>query len=353
VSPPAMPNLLRSAPASMALIAVPLAVLAAWRGDTRDTTTYIDAFVATQRFPDEPVSYYTSYGLEWGFALLSWTFNSVGLSFHWLFLSVSCATFYCLYRTSKLLGLRFSEVLPFYLGSFFLLQQLMLIRQGFGVALAVLVVVAGTVRGGLIWRAPLGAAASGMMHLVSIVPIITGAALAVIAPTRRRATTILWALSLAVASFAAARIATSLELVTLFDRLSHYASDAELGATRNIFEPANVRAALILLVLFAAPASLLSQRAFVVLLGMYSVHVGLRLGFLDFAILSGRLASALGFVEVFLLPLLLREAIRTRWLRSVLAASFFAVHISATLALQVPYLLEDYFRPLPAEYSPR
>jgi hypothetical protein len=38
--------------------------------------------------------------------------------------------------------------------------------------------------------------------------------------------------------------------------------------------------------------------------------------------------------------------VRVAWLRWAIAILYFAVHLSMTLAIQTPYLVDDYFTPL-------
>jgi hypothetical protein len=321
-------------------------MLVALRGDTRDTAVYIEVFLDTRALPLDPIAYYRDKGVEWAFGIVSWLFNAIGLGPAALFFLISLLTFVFIDRTARQLGLRLIDVLPYYLGSFYLLQQLMTIRQGLGVAFATSVVVANMVRGSRAWRVLGGAFVAATLHLVSIIPILAGRVLQAALPAPKRVRVVLWVMLVVLLSAAAARLVTSLEVVVAMDRLAGYAADAELGAQRSLFEPANIRAALVLGAVLVAPVALLRSRAYLLLAGMYAAHLGLRLGFYDFAILSGRLAVSLGFVEVFLLPWLIRAAIRAHWLRWLLGLSYLAVHAFATLTIQAPYLIDDYFTPL-------
>jgi hypothetical protein len=83
-----------------------------------------------------------------------------------------------------------------------------------------------------------------------------------------------------------------------------------------------------------------------IILGIYIAHLGIRIGFIDIAILSGRIGSALGFSEIFLLPMLIKDQINSRLWRVVLTAGYMLVHLSISLLIFTPYLIEDYFRPL-------
>lgn len=316
------------------------------RGDTRDTAVYIEVFLSTKAFPFDPIEYYRTTGIEWAFGIVSWLFNSVGLNPVALFFLVSLLTFLFIEKTSRLLGLRLVEVLPYYLGSFYLLQQLMTIRQGLGVAFATSATVASLLQRSRVRRVLACAFLAATLHLVSIVPIFVGRMLQEILPEPKRFRVAMWAASIVVLTTVAARLVTSLDVFAALDRLAEYAADAELGAQRSLFEPANVRAALVLGMALIAPASLLNLRTYLLLVGIYAAHLGLRLGFYDFAILSGRLAISLGFVEIFLLPLLVRATIKSQWQRWLIGLSYLIAHAFATLTIQAPYLIDDYFTPI-------
>src|SRR5205085_1030341 len=97
-------------------------------------------FGSSTEFPWQPFDYYASQGVEWGFGLASWALASIGLGPRTLFLVISAGTFYFIAKTARVLGLNFYLVMPYYLGTFFLTQQLMQIRQGLAIAFAFWVV---------------------------------------------------------------------------------------------------------------------------------------------------------------------------------------------------------------------
>lgn len=336
-------------------LALPLVFMVAMRGDTRDTSTYIDIFRATTQFPLNPLEYYVESGVEWGYGLLSWLLGSVGLGPRALFFIVSAATFFFVERTARRLGISFYAVMPYYLGTFFLTQQLMQIRQGLGVAFAFWVLVGFALNTQRPWRLAISAGAATMIHFVSLFPLITALFLRPRLPAPPRWRIVSWALLLIAACVLLARAASTLHVFSLLERLSIYAADDEYSSARSLFDPANVRAVLVLALLLIACTSrpLARSRVYVLLLGLYALHVGIRLGFLDFQILSGRLSTSLGFAEVFLLPMAVRAFIRAKSLRVLVGVSYLFVHVVATLAIQAPFLIDDYFTPLHADYAAR
>lgn len=336
-------------------LALPLVLMVATRGDTRDTSNYIDIFRAATEFPLDPFDYYAESGVEWGFGLLSWLLGGMGLGPTALFFIVSAATFFFIDRTALRLGMSFYAVMPYYLGSFFLTQQLMQIRQGLGVAFAFWVLVAFALSTRRPWRLAIGAGAATMIHVVSVFPLISSLLLRPSLPSPGRWRVVVWALALIALCVLLARAASTLEVFGLFERLSVYAADEEYSSARGLFDSANVRAVLVLALLLVACAArpLARSRVYVLLLGLYTLHVGIRLGFLDFQILSGRLSTALGFAEVFLLPMTVRACIRARSLRVLVGAAYLFVHAVATLTGQTPFLIDDYFTPLHPDYAAR
>lgn len=62
------------------------------------------------------------------------------------------------------------------------------------------------------------------------------------------------------------------------------------------------------------------------LLSLYAVQFGIRIGFLDFAILSGRFASVFAFSEIFLLPIFIGFMVRISWVRWGVSGVYFFIH---------------------------
>jgi hypothetical protein len=332
--------------AGLLFVALPAILIVGFRGETRDTSTYIDLFNATRAFPANPVDYYETIGVEWGFGLLNWAVHAAGLGWRVLFLVVSTLTFGFLTRAANAVQLRLIDVAPFYLGSYFLTQQLMQMRQGVATAIAFYVVTECVTRGLRPRVVALSAVAVGF-HSVAVLPIAAGVALWALSPRwpkgRVRAAAVLGVVACA---FVLARVAMQGELLSTLQRLATYAADEAYSGSRGLASPANVRAFLVLVFVVYAKDRVLRPRAYDALLVLYAAHLGLRLGFYDFEILSGRLATALGFGEVLLLPMALGALIGSSQRRAVLAALFLITQTIATLSFQTPWLVDDYFTPI-------
>ena len=331
---------------------LPLIAVAGLRGDTRDTDLYISVFDAVDAFPWDPIEFYAEHGMEWGYALASWLVKGMGLGPTALFVVISAATCYFIARAALNVGLRPFEPAPFYVGSFFLLQQLMQIRQGLGSAFALWIVTLIAARRQSAWTGGAQVLTGAMIHLTAILPMLGAHVLRRLMPRPTRAGVAMWAATIALAAFVLARVFMSFDLIAELGRLSVYAEDETYSAARGLLAPPNVRAFLFLLLfVWAASAALLHSRAYVLMVGLYAAHVGMRFGFFDFLILSGRLSTVLGFVEILLLPMLLRARVRRPGTRWAIGLAFMALQGAATLGIQAPYLLDDYFTPLYADRS--
>jgi len=310
---------------------------------------YIDIFNDITSFPVNPFQFQQEYMMDWGFGLLSWLVKFFFLGYTGLFFCISGLTFVAMAVAARRFGTDLLSVLPYYLGTFYLSQQFMEIRQGLAVALAFWCISYFTLReraGGL---RILGTAASGfVIHAVSALPVFVGKVLMRTLPKKRSRTNALWAVGIFLTFYVSAQAATHLDALTLFDRISVYNGDPEYAATRGLFEPANVRAfALTLLFYFLRPSEQHHQfKPYMLLLGLYMAHFGLRLGFIDFAILSGRLSTSLGFAEVFLFPMMVATRVKGGFTRSLIAIVYLAFHLAIALSVQLPYLIDDYFTPI-------
>jgi hypothetical protein len=331
------------------LLFVPLMLIVAFRGDTGDTGNYVAAYDEARQFPWNPTTYYADAGMEWGFGLASWLVTTLGQDVRVLFLLISFGTFYFLARAAERVGTNLLAVAPYYLGNYFLVQQFLQIRQGLAVAFAfsvlpLILVMPPLKKTFVTFRSLLLAS---LMHFASITPMVVGIVLNRFMPRPTRRSVIGWTMLIILVTFAAARTVMSLDVFSALGRLADYASDTTYSSERDILAPANVRAVLILFLFWiASPPKLLRSRTYVVMLGMYACHVGIRFGFYDFLIISGRLSTTLGFAEVLMLPLLVRHTVRNSWIRFGLGAAYLALHCVASLQTQLPTLIDDYFAPL-------
>lgn len=323
-------------------------MLVALRGDTRDTFQYLDVYWSLNEFPWNPIEFQGQFFMEWGFGLLAAIVKFAGFPPEVLFFLVSAMTFFAIAKASLAWGLEAWSAVPFYLSTFFLPQQFMQIRQGLAVALAFWAI-ALLVRAPRRWVAAIFITVAGaLFHIVSLAPVLIAAVVLRFTPTRRTASQWLQALLVFGLIVAVCRAVSSLDVFTLIDRIGTYVNDEEYGASRSVFEPANLRAILLTLTFIAfRPTEERSWfRAYMLLLTLYVVHLGFRIGLIDFAILSGRLGSSLGFSEIFLLPLLIRDRVLQPLWSFVAVSAYVALHLAISLFIQLPFLVDDYLAPV-------
>jgi hypothetical protein len=330
------------------LLCAQLTLLVALRGDTRDTFNYLEVYRGLDSFPWSPAEFQDKYFMEWGFGILVSLTKQLAIPPEGLFFIVSALTFLAIAKASKRLGLEPWSTLPFYLCTFFLTQQFMQIRQGLAVAIAFWTISIIIQRPQSWLKAAILTLAGVLFHLVSIVPIAVAIIITRITPAHRNYKNYYWVATIFGTIIGACWLASSTDLFALTNRISNYIGDENFGSARSIAEPANLRAIILTLAFITLRPSADRPwfKAYMMLLGLFIAHLGIRIGFIDIAILSGRIGSALGFSEIFLLPLLIKDQINSRRWRIVLTTSYMLLHLSISLLISVPYLIEDYFRPI-------
>lgn len=325
-----------------------LALLVALRGDTRDTFQYLDVYRNLSQMPWNPIEFQEQYRMEWGFGLLSGLVKLVELPPEVLFFVISTLTFIAIAKASIAFGLNAWSAMPFYLPTFFLTQQFMQIRQGLAVALAFWAI-ALLIRSQRRWLAA-GAVSltSALFHIVSLVPIFVTLVQPRFTPSQRSYKNWFWASITLALIIVLCRTISSIEIFELTNRVSTYVGDEEYGVARSIFESANLRAIFLTLafIIFRPQEDQSWFRTYMFLLGMYVIHLGIRIGFIDFAILSGRLSTSIGFAEIFLLAFIFQYRIKQPLLRLTFNVGYMALHFAIALLIQLPFLVKDYFTPI-------
>lgn len=329
-------------------VCIALALIVAMRGETRDTQNYLEVYRSLDEFPWSPVEFQAQYYMEWGYGLLTGLVKLAGLPPEVLFFIVSALTFFAIAKASKAFGLEAWSAMPFYLSTFFLPQQFMQIRQGLAVALAFWAL-ALLVRSSRSWLlAGAVALTSALFHIVALASFVVTLVGLRFTPRQRSSKNWFWALVIFTLIVAVCRVVSSTDIFVLTDRIGTYVNSEEYGATRSVFEPANIRAILMTFafIIFRPCEDSHSFHTYMVLLGLYIAHLGIRVGLIDFAIMSGRLGSSLGFAEIFLLPFILRDRVQQPLWRFTLIGSYMVLHITISLLIQLPFLIHDYFAPI-------
>ena len=287
--------------------------------------------------------------MDWGFGLLAGLVKIVELPPTFLMFIISAFSFLAISKASQNFGLTTWSPIPFYTSTFFITHQFMQIRQGLSIAIIFLGISYLISSKKKRFRIIVTSMVGWSFHLVSIIPLIFSVVLKRTLPRSHGFNNMYWVISILVITIGLCRAISSFELFLLIDRMQAYVDNTEYNSARSILDIANLRA-----IVFAFAFYLLrpndkdpSFSAYMLLLGIFIVGLGVRLGFLDFAILSGRVGSAFGFSEIFLLPFVINNTINNNLKRYSLIFLYFSIHLSATFFLKVPFLFEDYFEPIP------
>jgi hypothetical protein len=345
-----------------------LALIPALRGETRDTGAYARVFILTTSFPN-PIDYYSQYGMEWGFGILSWIVNLVSSSTFVFFYIYSLATFLAIGIASKNFKINPLEVYLIYLPSFFIIQQLVQIRQGLGSALAYLSVSYIIDETSSSDRNPpefyLASITSLVTHITSIILIgyhlliLWGGGLindfkTVLRIGTRNFTSAHFRVLFAVTFiFITYLTINTIDFFNQYFNLyltsaDNYQQHEEYGQSRSLFSLPNIRVAIILLVAYCLYRTIPTLRinyVYSYLIGIYAVGLAIRLIFFNTAIFSGRIGAAFSFAEIFMIPIVLNSSVLFRKWKWVFILIYFVVQGYITLWLQAPFMIEDYFTP--------
>lgn len=315
-------------------------LIAAFRGATRDTQNYKDVYDKIFSYP--LTNFYEHTGMEVGFGLLSYFFNLINFPFSVFLLFFSFLTFYFLKKTADNLNINPIFVLLCYLPVYFINHQLMQIRQGLAIALAFyfLSAVLANKNRVIAWFL-LGF--GFFIHNVVAIFIFFSSKRINDFFIKSKISLLLKILLTVSLVFILCRIFTSLGLLDFTNRISNY-SDSEYSEARSFLHPANLRSVVLLLFFyFLRPKK--ENYFFNALILFYSIGVGLRLGFFDFLILSGRISTLFTFAEIFILPLVL--SLRFSKTSSIILLLFyFFINLYIGLVYQVPFIFSDYIKPL-------
>jgi len=329
------------------IFSIIFSLLVAFRGGTRDTQVYADTYYSINNFPWDPVKFYSDSGMEWAYGLFSWGLNSINIDVVVFFFLISYGTFYFIGKLSQILSLSPFSVIPFYLGTFFLIQQLMQIRQGFAVPLAYFLVFHWGFKKGREYLPILFIPIMTIFHatafLIPFTYLIYKFSNRLSLYFGRRLFLIIYlALSIVFSYY----ILNSSQFLTL-EKIQIFLNSDEFSSERSIFDIVNIKSVvLLILALIASSENLINNNKYYFLLVLFTTSLAVRIGFIDFSILSGRFGSALGFSEIFIIPLLMQDFFRNKLYMYFFSYGYLLISTYITLNYQAPYLLDDYFTPL-------
>ncbi|CEN53977.1 EpsG family protein [Capnocytophaga canis] len=329
-------------------VALIVACVVGNRGATRDTSVYYDVFKGVQEFDLlNPVKFYIVTGMEIGFGWYSLFISLFTSSRFLLFAVFSFLTFYVIYKTSEKMTSKHLLVMLLYLSSgYFFLQQFMQIRQGIATPLALYAIAVFIEKNNRFsLQFVLLSLLAVSFHQVALPVIVVGITTGFMLAKKERSVgkfRIFCLVVLVMFVFISKVLLINL-LISFSSRVETYSKSAEYAAEIGLFRLPNIKAFFTyLFILIFINERIYQNKLFVVFFTLFTLGLAFRIGFSDFAILSGRFATAFSYSEIYLLPFVFY---RFRY-GIILLLLFVVVQAIATYGYQAPFVFEDYFKPL-------
>jgi len=307
---------------------LPFALIAALRGHTYDTDVYVGIFNSTFEFPTSATEYYAANGVEWMFGFLSWMVNFLGLNHRVFLFTYSFGTIFFIFLSTIRLNINFIYVLPYYIGPYYLSLQNVTMRQGLGVSfiffIAILAIEAKKLKS--IKYYVIGLVIGPLIHSVTIAPLLSSWAVKFIKVNYRNRLytyTIVFIFIVLICN-----LIIKSGLLSEFGRIDTYINNDEYGSQRVIYSIVNIKSFFILIsMLLLSNKKLFDNLIYNRFLLIYCIGFATRIGLSDISILSARVGSAIGFVEIYLIPLFLLTIIKNKFLIIVISLLYMMLNI--------------------------
>ncbi|WP_386693253.1 EpsG family protein [Lonepinella sp. MS14434] len=326
-----------------------MAIIVGNRGGTRDTDVYYGVYSNILNYSlFSPTEFYTQTNMEIGFGWYSYFIhffsdNSPVL----LFLVFSLLIFYVTFKVAIKHKLELWIFLLIYLSSmYFLSLQFMIIRQGVSIPLALWAIIMLSENRHL--KFLIISFLAIIFHQLAIPALLAGCFFlwihGVVQKWGIKLTTIKFLYFIVlIFSFLMAKYVLIDLLLNLSSRVELY-SNSEYSESVGLFRLPNIRSLLVFLfILVFLNNTLCKNKIFFIFLSIYTVGVGLKFGFADFSILSGRFSVAMTFTEIYLLQPVFKRFGNVGYLFLLL---YVIIQAIVTYHFQFPYVMEDYFNPL-------
>lgn len=333
------------------IVLVIFSLIVGFRGDTRDTQAYYNVFKNIENLDlTNPASFYLQTGMEIGFGWYSYFISLFSDSNIVLFSIYSFVTFYAIHKICQLLNISFGWVLLFYLSSaYFVIQQFMQIRQGLAIPVTLWALVSLFKENRFSLKFLILSLLSISMHQISMMLLSVGIILFFFRNKIENISLLKFKVYsfvlLIVVIFFSKFILTGL-LLEYSSRVASYSEMEEHSEALGLFRLPNIKAFFtFLLLLVLMNKRLYQDKIFVAFYLLFVMSLAFRIGFIDFAILSGRFSVAFAYPEIFILPLAFFR------FKSPVGGIFLFIFIVAqaiaTYGFQVPDdLYTGYFEPL-------
>lgn len=335
--------------ATFFIISLIASLVVGFRGNTNDTQDYYDVFRGISKLPiGNPIQFYLDTGMEIGFGWYAYVIHAFTSSSVVLFSIFSFMSFYLIYKTAKILEINYLYPAFLYLTSaYFFILQFMQIRQGLAVCLAIFSVVYAIKNGfKLLQLLLIGVAISlhqsAAFLLIFCIPFFSARSFFLVSHKFEKITG--WAYLLALVFFF--KFVLLNMLINFSSRLKSYADSGTYNEAIYLLSLPNIRTFLILVALIYFSSKVLNKNIyFRFFLFMMYTALAVRIGFSEFAIMSGRLSTAFSYVEIFAVSMLLMD--RLKPIPRIISLLVVCVsQLVVTLKFQAPYLFELYFEPI-------
>ena len=318
-------------------------------GNTRDTIVYLTVFKNIDSLDLlNPIKFYLFTGMEIGFGWYCYIINLITHSHVILFTIFSLFTFLIIYLISKKLNVTILSVLLLYISTgYFLLQQFMQIRQGLATPLALFAITVFIMDNNKFSiKFLLITLLAFSFHQIALPVILIGVLLSIILKKIdlsinefKWISVFLFIIFIIIAKFLLVNLLTNIS-----SRVEVYSNSSEYAENVGIFRLPNIKAFFtFLFILFLMNEKMYRNKLFTIFFLLFIVGVAFRIGFSDFAILSGRFATAFSFSEIFILPF---AFYRFKYFNHIFLILFVIAQAIATYMFQAPFVIEDYFKPL-------
>ncbi|MFX5722653.1 EpsG family protein [Acinetobacter baumannii] len=324
------------------VIAIIFSFITAMRGNTPDTINYKSLYNEIDRISLNPSTFYDQTYMEYGFGLITAFFKYLNFDFSFFLFFYAFLTFIFIKKASDNFGINNVVVLFCYLPTFYFLHQWAQIRQGLAIAIAYYSI-SVAIKNEQHFKSFIFYIISVSIHNVATPFIIFFKNILFKLLIKLNKYYYIIAIILFISTILLCRIFSGISF-DFSDRLSGYSTYEE---SRGLLHPVNLRAyALLLFFLLFRTKSNTNNIILDFLILTYVIGVGIRLGFYDFLILSGRLGTIFTYSEIFIIPLIL--SLRFNKITGyIFAFIYFSISLYLSLFLQTPEIIDQYFQPLP------
>ncbi len=331
------------------LLTLPFILIVGLRGGTPDTQVYYNVFLSIKTLPIfNPIDFYLQSGMEIGFGIYAYLICLFTNSSFVLFSLFSLLNFVFIYKSASILNVKYYFVFVVYVSSsYFFMQQFMQMRQGLAISIIFFAAVHYLKFKRItpfillvLLACSFHQSAFVFFIFIIIFSIFNGI------PYFKGKRFSIFSLSLAFVLILLFKFIIIDFVIGMSSRLQSYSQVSNYSESIGIVNLPMLRTCIILMfALLIASNTLWSNVFFRLVFFIQAIALSTRIGFSDFAILSGRLSTVFSYVEIFLLPMVILS-------RFSLGLSIFFciiilfIQLVASLIFQAPYLFDMYFIPL-------